>query len=619
MAHFRALTVGAILLIYSLCSPVQGQQHTLTQLTFSDSTHDGYPYWSPDGTHLIYSAGSDSFCRSFIIPSSGGTPNEVIDLFAQHARWSPTGDFIVFDGDFGTSIKMIPASGSSAIRIDPDTVTIERSGMPCISPDGKTMVFKSKYSLYAMDYATGEITEVYQSEDKNAVPYDWWPDGSRILIDARDMDDPLQSDIWELPMNGIPRQLSFLPGRQVKPSISPDGSMIVFSSDHGGNVDLWIMPSQGGDPIQLTHYEGGEGNPGYDIEPSWSPDGKSIAFSSTRDDIWAIWRMDLDLEYVRRSLMEPVNYSVQYPTVDTSTIPLFPFILNSKPLTHSPAASWDTREIIQVKLGEDQYAWFDATAENGDTLNYKKGLKGKGNQVVTNHLDFPSLATTGLHTEEELSTIRSITGKSVSWITVDGRPGGSSGVGFMAEDETILSVILGDNRMVERLGLKHPDLARPLLNGWNIKLLLDQHNALVSSEMHRELSSMFFEGNAISVKISGGRGWQESIFNDEILGSYHLEYWRDLNPEEAEFLSRHYGHLSQADLENLKKMIGTIHTGEMVPYYIYRYGFYEGHTDFRADPVSIAFVFGLRSLETLHEASGGDLFKYFHQTYTENP
>ena len=37
------------------------------------------------------------------------------------------------------------------------------------------------------------------------------------------------------------------------------------------------------------------------------------------------------------------------------------------------------------------------------------------------------------------------------------------------------------------------------------------------------------------------------------------------------------------------------------------YGFYEGHTQWRTDPIAIAFVFGLRSLEEIEAAFPGRL------------
>ncbi|MEN8229249.1 MAG: hypothetical protein ABFS38_13910 [Bacteroidota bacterium] len=620
MVRVLNIPVTAVLILHLCGSAANCQQpHTLTQLTFSDSTHDGYPYWSPDGDHIIYSSGTGSSCMTMKIPSHGGTPQLVTEIFAQHARWSPAGDYIAFDGDFGTMMQMIPSSGGLPVRLDPDTIPIYKSGMPCWSPDGRKIAFKSMFTIYIMDLETGSLSHLYRPENKNAVPFDWSPDGGRILVDVRDTVERSQSDIWEVPLNGLPRQITFLPGRQIKPSISPDGSMILFTSDHGGNADLWIMPATGGDPVQLTFYEGDKDNPGFDIEGSWSPDGKSIAFSSTRNDMWAIWKMDLDLESIRGKFIEPVNYSVLFPSIDTGTIPIFPFLLNEIPVQVSPALSWDGRELVLVKTGDGKFAWIDATAENGDTLNYKKSMQGKGNQVIADKADFPEFASLGIHSEEKIRNTKSITGKSVSRITVDGRPGGSSGAGFMETDETILSVIFSDNQMVQKLGLKHPDLARPLLHLWNISNTMERYNEHTPQEEKVHFQSLIYGGKEIGIKISGGRGWQESIFNDEILGRYHLEAWRDLDPGEEEFLEEHYGTLPKNELEELRRMISTLHTGEMVPYYINRYGFYEGHTDFRAEPLSIAFIFGIRSLEEIHQASGGDLSGYLTRHFNQNP
>jgi Tol biopolymer transport system component len=619
MARTLKIPVLAVLILQLYGSAANCQQHTLTQLTFSDSTHDGYPYWSPDGVYIIYSSGTANSSVTMKIPSRGGSPEPVTEVFAQHARWSPAGDYIAFDGDFGNMIQMIPSSGGAPIRIDPDTIPIYMSGMPCWSPDGKKIVFKSMFTLYVMDLETGSVSPLFRPEGKNAIPYDWSPDGSMILVDVRDTSDMSQADIWEVPLNGLPRQLTFLPGRQVKPSISPDGSMIVFASDHGGNADLWIMPARGGEPVQLTFYEGEGDNPGYDIEASWSPDGKSIAFSSTRNNIWAIWKMDLDLEYISENLVEPVNYSVLFPTIDTGTIPVLPFLLNEIPVQPSPALSWDGRELVLVRMDGGRFAWIDATAENGNTLNYRERLQGKGKQLTTDKADFPAFASLGIHSEEEIRNARSITGRSVSLITVDGRPGASSGAGFMAADETVLSVIMGDNMMVRKLGLKHPDLARPLLHLWNIQNAGERYNERASPDEKIEIQGLLYGGNEIGIKISGGRGWQESIFNDEILGSYHLEAWRDLKPVEEKFLLEHYSGLKADEFELLVKMISTLHTGEMVPYYINRYGFYEGHSEFRAEPLAIAFIFGIRSLEEVHKASGNNLYHYLTSHFTENP
>ncbi|MBN1388238.1 MAG: hypothetical protein JW965_07310 [Bacteroidales bacterium] len=305
--------------------------------------------------------------------------------------------------------------------------------------------------------------------------------------------------------------------------------------------------------------------------------------------------------------------------IQSEDIKIAPEYYTGKPDLPSPALTDDGRELVLLKIYNNRYTWFDATAENGEPFDYKKGLYGKGNQLMADEEDFPFLARTGLHSEEELINTKIITGRSVSQITVDGRPWGSSGVGFMADDETIMSVILADNRIVKSLGLTHPDLARPLFHIWNISREFENYSIDTTTGERMQMEAILYNGNEIKLEISGSRGWQESIFNDEMLGSGHIYISRELNKEEQEFLNQNYGNLSEDKYEELNNMLFDIHTGEMVFFYINRYGFYEGHTEYRIDPVAVALIFGLRSIEDIHNAAGGDLYKYFTSPFTENP
>jgi len=64
------------------------------------------------------------------------------------------------------------------------------------------------------------------------------------------------------------------------------------------------------------------------------------------------------------------------------------------------------------------------------------------------------------------------------------------------------------------------------------------------------------------------------------------------------------------------KKLSHIHISEMLPYYIMRYGFYEGHTDYRTDPVAIAWIFGLKSLEQIETAFDGRLDRVLTEHFT---
>ena len=176
----------------------------------------------------------------------------------------------------------------------------------------------------------------------------------------------------------------------------------------------------------------------------------------------------------------------------------------------------------------------------------------------------------------------------------------------MSNDEDIISVLKGDNRLVRNLGLTHPQTAKALFHVWNLVYL-----------PYKEIEYLVYNGRKIFFQIQGSRGWQDSIFNDEILGQYTLKIWRELGDGEKEFLNKKYSHLDEEQFKDLIGNLSIIATGEMPFYYIMRYGFYQGHTDFRTDPIAVAFVFGLKSLEKIDDAFGGDLYRALSEHFTK--
>jgi len=272
-------------------------------------------------------------------------------------------------------------------------------------------------------------------------------------------------------------------------------------------------------------------------------------------------------------------------------------MIQEEPLS-SPYMTKDGKEIVVLLTEDNNHMLIRVTVENGKPLNYEQRQWGKGRQLDVDTEDFPTLAETGLHSKMELDQTKMITGRSVAEITELGRPGRLSGTGFMAADEDILSVLGGDNRLVSRLRLTHPRMARPLYHVWNL-ILKDYELKKLGRSWE---NCILYNGKKVFLKALGSKGWQKSLFQDEILGKYQLEMWRELEPEEMAFLSEKYPDLDEGDMMELQKKLSHIHTGEMVPYYVMRYGFYEGHTSYRADPTAIAFIFGLKSLQEIEEA-----------------
>lgn len=66
-------------------------------------------------------------------------------------------------------------------------------------------------------------------------------------------------------------------------NLSPNGKLIAYSSKKSGNEDIYILPVDGGESIQVTRH------PASDSSPFWSFDSQSLAFETRRSGTKEIW------------------------------------------------------------------------------------------------------------------------------------------------------------------------------------------------------------------------------------------------------------------------------------------------------------------------------------------
>src|SRR6266576_922181 len=96
-------------------------------------------------------------------------------------------------------------------------------------------------------------------------------------------------DLWLASTSGgAARRITTNSGRELFPKFSPDGKWIAFTGQYDGNFNVYVMPSDGGQPKQLTFYQGSaqqlSDRMGIHNEVlTWTPDSKRIVFLSRRD------------------------------------------------------------------------------------------------------------------------------------------------------------------------------------------------------------------------------------------------------------------------------------------------------------------------------------------------
>jgi tricorn protease len=85
------------------------------------------------------------------------------------------------------------------------------------------------------------------------------------------------NDIWTCRIDGTGVfRVTSGPGVKTRPAFSPDGSLLAFSAELDGNLDVYVVPAAGGVPKRLTWH------PGRDVVQGFTADGKSVLFTSPR-------------------------------------------------------------------------------------------------------------------------------------------------------------------------------------------------------------------------------------------------------------------------------------------------------------------------------------------------
>ena len=260
--------------------------------------------FSPDGRELAFVRGFPDSGKSAVMVANadGSNLRELIarqrplDFPLAGIAWSPDGRRIAVSGrnfeDLRGQIVIVDVGAKTeSILPTPDWRQITRVAW---LPDGSGLLANAQESageasnqVFLVGYPAGEsrrLTNDLSSYTGLAVA----PDGRSFAAIRNER----RSAIWTMAMDDvtgaapITAEASADEGSQGI-AWTPDGR-IVYTTEAGGNPDIWIMNADGTRRTQLT------ANPGQDVSPRVTSDGRFIVYVSDRDGAMRIWRMALD-------------------------------------------------------------------------------------------------------------------------------------------------------------------------------------------------------------------------------------------------------------------------------------------------------------------------------------
>jgi Tol biopolymer transport system component len=225
-----------------------------TQLAASPSLVDYR--WSPDGSRIAFSLGrvvGNIVVSDLWVMQADGTGKRQLATDAEEPTWSPDGQLIAYVRNVGNiHIRIVNAAGGGDHRLTADSI---EAIQPAWSPDGSHIAFVSldPNQIRVIHPDGSGLLNLTQGVAQDDGPV-WSPDGSRIAFNSGPTDQPLESEVAVVHPDGSGRvNLTHHAGFDLSPDWSPDGSRIVFVRTDNGDNEIYVMNSDGSNPIDISN------------------------------------------------------------------------------------------------------------------------------------------------------------------------------------------------------------------------------------------------------------------------------------------------------------------------------------------------------------------------------
>jgi Tol biopolymer transport system component/DNA-binding winged helix-turn-helix (wHTH) protein len=245
------------------------------------STNEGWVTdldWTADGSAVVFVTASEAQAGTSLwrVAASGGTPQRLpFGELAHTISIARKGARMVYDRRSWYDSDLWRVDGPAVKERGSPTRLIASSRLDWAqeySPDGMKVAFASERSgSNNIWICESEGVGCYQLTDTlRAVNPSWSPDRKGVVFSERTEGDKSHLSIAEIE-GGFTRRLTFGDHNDVTPNWSHDGRWIYFSSDRAGESQIWKIPAEGGEPIQLTRAGG--------LRPRESADGRFVYYA----------------------------------------------------------------------------------------------------------------------------------------------------------------------------------------------------------------------------------------------------------------------------------------------------------------------------------------------------
>jgi Tol biopolymer transport system component len=210
------------------------------------------------------------------VPVNGGAATKITSGSGDGA-YSPSytsdGKYIVYESngalwmvrrDGAGGKRRIPGSGVGQ-DVAPDVSSKDLVVFTSVSSekDASTGNVGTRFVIWTSDINGGSLTQLREGRYPR-----WSPDGTNIVFEHL-------GDIWTISADGtaLTQLTSTKDMVEALPSFSPDGKSIVYVSDEipgkggGGNINVWVMASDGSRKVQVTELKS------WNSWPVWAANG----------------------------------------------------------------------------------------------------------------------------------------------------------------------------------------------------------------------------------------------------------------------------------------------------------------------------------------------------------